>query len=476
MKLKITMSNQFVTVFLLAVLLAIFMAACGGSSTEEPVVEAPDSEEAAAEEAPTSDTSEAVELEFWYSGTTEQVAFMQAAVDEYNELQSNVHITLVETPDSQERIGTALSAGQGPDMMWYNHNMVWFFGIDAVHALNDFVKDAEIGIDAEQLFPAAREAVQYGGVVQAIPINHCPGGFLYNREIFADAGLTDADAPKTWEELEALALRLTEREGDEVTQWGFVNGSKDWMLQELLLSNGGDWVNNDITAYIENPENLVEGLEWWSSLHNEHLVMPMPTGVTWAGATTLQQGSEAFVRGDAAMTGFQGLCDAARFLDENPDLDIAGSLTLLGPSSEGKLTISPGFNGLFVMAGADDPREAYLFNKWFFEEKSLDFTLISPGTVPSTSAALSNPAFQEDPILGFGSVLEGMQTAELRTFHVFPGRLDVRSEEPAMAERVLLQEATAQDSVDQFLEHAREVFELYKDDLDEFREIHQIVW
>lgn len=455
------MRKPFVPVSLLAILVVV-LAACVAPT-------APSGDAAGGAEGP-------VEMEFWFSGTSDQVEFMQAAVDEYNELQDAIQINLVETPPSRERIATALSAGEGPDIMWYGHNMPWFFGIEAVYPLNEFVSDPEIGLDPEQFFPAAREAVQYAGVVQAIPINHCPGGLLYNREIFAEAGLTDEDAPGTWEEVQALAEQLVQKEGEDVVRWGLVNGSKDWMLQEILLSNGGDWVNDDLTAYVSHPENLVEGLEWWSSLHNDLLVMPMPTGVTWAGVEALQQGSEAFVRGDAAMSGFSGLCGAASILDNNPELDIAGVLTPLGPSSGGVRTISPGFGGLFVMATAPDPREAYLFNKWFFEEKALDYVLASPGSVPSTTAALENPAFQEDPILGFGRVLEDMQNAELRSFHVFPGRLDVRSEEPAMAERVLLQQATAQEAVDQFLEHAREVFDLYAPDLDEFREKHQIVW
>ncbi|MFC1975601.1 extracellular solute-binding protein [Chloroflexota bacterium] len=466
------MLRRFTTMSLLAILLVVLLSACG---TTAPAEVAP-AEEAPAAEAPAEEAAEPVEMVFWFSGTDKKVAFMQAAVDEYNEHQDNVQITMVETPDSKERIGTALVAGEGPDIMRYNHNLPWYWGIESVYPLNDFVNDPEIGIDPGLLFPAAREMVQYAGIVQAIPINVCPGGLFYNREIFAEAGLTDEDAPETWEEVEALAVQLAQKEGDDVTRWGLVNGSKDWMLQEILLSNGGDWVNDDLTAYVDKPENLVEGLEWWSSLHNELVVMPIPTGVTWAGVESLQQGSEAFIRGDAAMSGFSGLCGAAKILDANPDLDIGGVLSPLGPSSGGIRTVSPGFGGLFVMADAVDPREGYLFAKWFLEEKAGDYALVSPGSIPSTTAALENPKIQEDSILGFGKVLEDMEKAELRTFHVFPGRLDVRSEEPALAELVLLEQATAQEAVDAFLEHATEVFKLYETDLDEFRTNHQIVW
>jgi ABC-type glycerol-3-phosphate transport system substrate-binding protein len=430
----------------------------------------------AAPAAPAPANGEPIEMEFWFSGTAASVAFMEAAVNEYNDMQDAIRITMVETPPSRERIATALAAREGPDLMFYNHNMPWFFGIEAVYPLNDFVADPVIGIDADQLFPASREAVQYAGVVQAIPIVAGPGGLLYNRAIFAEAGLTDDDAPTTWEEVEELAVRLTVREGDQVVQWGMVNGSIDWMLQELLLSNGGDWVSDDLSRYVSEPDSLVEGLEWWRKLRHDLEVIPFPSGVTWAGVEAMQIGSEAFIRGEAAMSGFHGIGSAAGMLDQNPDLDIAAVLTPLGPSSGGVRTISPGFSGIFVMATNPAPQEGYLFAKWFFEEKALGFVAISPGSVPTTTAALDDPDIQNDPYLGFGRVIEDMQTARLRNFHVFPGRLDVRVQEPAMAESVMLGQATPEEAVERFLRHAEGVFDLYAEDLAEFLEDYAIVW
>ncbi len=416
------------------------------------------------------------EMTLWYTGPAVNVDFVEAAVAEYNGLQNDISITVVTTPNSRESMATAIAGGQGPDLLWYNHNVPWFFGVEAVYPLNEFVLDPEIGIDSERLFPALREAVQYAGTVMALPITGCPGGLLYNREIFAEAGLSDADAPRSWEEVEALAKQLTVREGGDVTQYGLVSSSIDWMLQEINLSNGSDWSSPDLSSYITQPENLVEGLEWWSSLHLEDDVLPIPTGVTWAGVEALQVGGEAFIRGDAAMQGFAGICAAASVVDQNPDLDIGAVLTPLGPSADGVRTISPGFEGFFVMADNPAPRDAYLFNKWFFEEKALDYIKITPGSIPSTTAALDDPSFQDDPYLGFGQVIEDLQADRLRNFHVFPGRLDVRSQEPTIAESVFLQRATPEQAVDRFLAHAEDVFNLYRPDLDEFLEQHQIVW
>lgn len=415
------------------------------------------------------------ELTLWFEGPAEQVAFMQEAVTEYNDLQTDAAIQLVEIPDSRERIATALASGQGPDMLWHNHNIPWFYGIEAVYPLNEFVLDPEIGIGADQLFPAVRETAQYGGVVMGIPIFSFPGALMYNRAIFEEAGLNDEDAPTTWAEVEELANELTVRDDNgRTTQWGLVNYSIDWMLQEILLSNGGDWVNDDLTQYISCRECLVDGLQWWDKLLSEDEVMPVPSGVTWTGSEAMQSGAEAFVRGDAAMVGFVGTANAAGFLDENPNLDIGVVPTPLGPSANGVRTISPGYEGLHIINGTEDPREAYLFIKWFFEEKALDFARIAPGSVPSTVAALEDPEFRDDPLLG--RVIEAMQAAELRSFHNFPGRLDVRSEEPGMAESVLLQQATPEEAVERFVKHAERVFQIYSTDLQEFAESQKIVW
>lgn len=415
-------------------------------------------------------------MTLWFTGTTAMTEFLQEAVNEYNATQSDIVITLVETPPSREAIAAALAANQGPDIMWYNHNMPWFFGIEAIYPLNDFVNDAEIGINPDEVFPAMRLSAQYGGVVMAVPMSGCPGSLMYNREIFRNAGLSDEDAPRTWDDVRRLANELTIRDGNTVTQYGLVNASVDWMLQEVNLSNGSDWSSEDMSTYITHPERLVEGLEWWSALHLEDGVLPVPSGVTWAGVEALQVGSEAFVRGEAAMRGFAGICDIATILDQNPDLDIGAVLTPLGPSADGVRRVSPGMDGFFVMADNPNPREAYLFAKWLFEEKAVDLAKISPGRIPAVAAALDDPDFVESPYFGFGQVLEDFQAATLRNFHNFPGRLDVRAQEPAVAETVFLQRATPQQAVDRFLGHARQVFDLYRPDLDEFVENYEVVW
>ena len=66
--------------------------------------------------------SSAEELTYWYAGTDAEIAFVQAAVDEYNAQSSGPVIKMVERPASNEAMATAIAGGQGPDIMHYNHN------------------------------------------------------------------------------------------------------------------------------------------------------------------------------------------------------------------------------------------------------------------------------------------------------------------------------------------------------------------
>ncbi len=423
--------------------------------------------------------ADTIELDFWFSAPSRQVEFMEEAVAEYNELNPHVRINLVETPPGYERIATALAAGMGPDLFWFNQNIPWFFGIETVYPINDFVKDPEIGVDPESVFPWAHRSVHYGGVVQALPVYGYPGTLIYNRQMFAEAGLSDDDAPGTWEEVTELALKFTEWVEGRPEQWGMTNVSVDWHLQEILLSNSGDWVDDELTRYIDDPAKLIEGLQWWHDMIHVHEVMPVPRGVTWVGAPYLHAGHESFIQEEAAMAGFVGEISfgvhaAATMIAENPDLDLGAVLSPLGPSSDGTRKISTGYGGIHVMADTADPLESYLFAKWFFEEKSLDYVLTMPGAVPANVAGIEHPVYMEDPLVN-RQVLE-IGDGILRNFHVFPGRLDVRSEEPTMAESVVLGIATPEEAVETFLQHAEEVFALYREELDEFKEAHVIVW
>lgn len=84
------------------------------------------------------------------------------------------------------------------------------------------------------------------------------GNIYYNKTLWSEAGLTDADIPTTWDEFIQVAQKLTKTDGSKMTQAGFnFNGDAysaiyqglNYQKGELLFSEDGKKANynNDVT-------------------------------------------------------------------------------------------------------------------------------------------------------------------------------------------------------------------------------------
>jgi len=413
-----------------------------------------------------------VNLKFWFKGSVEQNEWVQKSLLEYSKVNPNVKVEMVLRPDAKEAVATAIAGGVAPDLLAYNHNVPWYWGIEAVCPLNDFILDPEIGIDPGLFFNSARASVNYGGVVTAIPYGCNPGGISYNRRMLKEAGLDEWNPPARWPEFTDWAYKLTHRDGKRVNRWGLTFHSRDHGLQYMMLMNGGDFVNDDCTEYCPSVENLVEAFYQWRDWTYKDEIMPVARGVTWGGPGQMAQAESAFEIERAAMHLWaSGI--AAAFWEINPDLDFGTFQMPKGPMAGETINISPGHAAVYVLSHSENPREAYLFARWWVLEKSLAFNEEFQG-IPVLYKALENRDLATNPMIA--PMLESLKNNTLRSFHVFPGRLDVRAKEPEMVEKVLLWKATPEEAVAEFKEHAAEVFARYEPELKKFREAHRLVW
>ena len=418
-----------------------------------------------------------IELTFWFSSSKPVVALLEQAVNEYNSAHPDVEIVLVETPTGKERMATAIAGGQGPDILMYNQNVSWFFGIDSIYPLNEFVNDPVIGMDGSGYRLDTRGSAHFGGKLVAIPFTGGGGAIKYNRRHFKEAGLDEWNYPKTWDEWVPFTKKLTKFQPDGKTpiQWGVHASVVDWWLQEAMFMNGGDWVNDDITEYAPFPENLAQSLQFWYDMTFKYKVMPVARGVSWIGAAEMASAEQGFLN-EMVSQELGGHGGYTATWTNNPNMkDNIGAFPIpRGPMATGKVKISSGFWGPIIMSVCKYPRDAYLFIKWLSENKSLAIAKANESIPAYAKKAMEDPYWSESVL--HGRMLEWYSDNLPRNFHVFPGRLDVRSEEPGMAEKVLLGRATPTEAVAEFKKHAKQVFELHKEELDEYRANHKIIW
>lgn len=174
------------------------------------------------------------------------------------------------------------------------------FSIDAydlieqelVVPFDDLIEGAEEETWLNSFYPALMANGQVEGKTWGVPFQRSTIVAYYNKDMFRAAGLDPEKAPETWEELVAMGRSLTtnEHHGLMIPSTGYPY----WMFQALAIQNGKEVMSNDGVTTFFDDEAVVDTLEFWKSLSQDHGIMPAGT-VEWG---TLRQ---AFLEGKTAM-------------------------------------------------------------------------------------------------------------------------------------------------------------------------------
>lgn len=195
--------------------------------------------------------------------------------------------------DTRVRALSALASGEPAEL-------AVLFSIDAYDLIEqDLIIPFEEIVSTEEerewlnsFYPALMENSMIEGQTWGIPFQRSTIVAYYNKDKFREAGLDPEQPPETWDEMVSMGKALT-KDGT----YGLMipsTGYPYWMFQALAIQNDQELMSDDgLTTYFDDPA-VVEALEFWRSLSQEHGIMPEGT-VEWG---TLRQ---AFLEGQAAM-------------------------------------------------------------------------------------------------------------------------------------------------------------------------------
>ena len=120
-----------------------------------------------------------------------------------------------------------------------------------------------------------------GYTVYGIPWQRSTIIMYYNKDAFKEVGLDPEQPPKTWEELEAYAAKLTKKdEAGNTVRYGIQipsdkAGYAYWMLQTFTLTQDGqNLMSADGKEVFFNHEKTIKGLEFWKSLSDKGYQAP----------------------------------------------------------------------------------------------------------------------------------------------------------------------------------------------------------
>ena len=107
-------------------------------------------------------------------------------------------------------------------------------GIDVVVKAQEVLDQNLIGLGIDDFEPAAIKALTCENRVVGLPYAPSTICMYYNKDAFKEAGLDPEAPPKTIKELGEYSAKLTKRDGDTITQYGFGVLLDSWPLSSWI--------------------------------------------------------------------------------------------------------------------------------------------------------------------------------------------------------------------------------------------------
>jgi len=302
------------------------------------------------------------------SGDAETAA-VQAAADAWA-ADNDATVEVVVASDLTQQLSQGFAGGDAPDLFYMSWDQF------ATYASNGYLDPYAADLpNAGDFYPALTDTFTYDGTFTCAPKDFSTLGLIINTDLWAAAGLTDADIPTDWDSLEAAATKLTT--ADTV---GLSFGLEYARLGVFMNQAGGQLVDGD-TVTADSPENL-EGLQYVQKLHDAGVLKwPSEIDAGWGGEA-LGAGKAAMVIEGPWIKGIQG---------DFPDTNYASYELPAGPGGQSTFTFT---NCWGIPADSDTADAATSLVEYLTaDEQQLAFG-DAFGVLPSTESAAATYAEQ----------------------------------------------------------------------------------
>lgn len=241
-------------------------------------------------------SGDATELVLWHGYTEADGEVLQGIVDQFNESQDSWHVSTEEMAwtSISEKLLTSLGAGNGPNIVVQGVDTGLGYANQGAFISQQAFYDDDQYTSSETLYSNLVDQVTWDGETYGIPMGTAAYALYYNTDMWAAAGLTEADYPTSIDELLEVAARLTvDADGDGTPeQYGIAMPDMDAAaLAAILHGGGGDFIT-DGENRLYSEENVAALTQWQSAFVDDKI---SPTGMNATAAM------ELFGAGRAAM-------------------------------------------------------------------------------------------------------------------------------------------------------------------------------
>ncbi|CAL9418650.1 sugar ABC transporter substrate-binding protein [Streptomyces sp. DH-12] len=361
--------------------LALAATACGGDSDSGDKAGGP------------------VTITWWdTSNATNEAPTYQALVKEFEAANKDIKVNFVNVPfdQAQNKFDTAAGSKGAPDVL--RSEVGWtpafakkgfFLPLDGTEAL----------AEQDEFKPNLLEQAKYEGKTYGVPFTTDTLAFVYNKELFAKAGV---EVPKTWDDLKKAAATIKTKTGVD-GYWGSTAG---YYAQPFLYGEGTDTVDVEAKKITVKSAAAEKAYGTWLSLFEGKGLHK--ADVTADAYAHIQ---DAFVNGKVASI-IQGPWEITNFYKGSAFKDRNNlGIATVPAGSTGKAGAPTGGHNLSVYAGSSKEKQeaALKFVKFMTSAGAQETIALKNSTLPTRDDAYTAKVKTDPGIAGYQTVLSAAQ-------------------------------------------------------------------
>ncbi|MHB0856102.1 MAG: extracellular solute-binding protein [Anaerolineae bacterium] len=363
---------------------AIALAACTPQATPEPA--APEVEEVVAAETPQASEPKG-EFVFW---TPPMETYEQIAID-FNAADTGVTAKWEGGEwDSNTKTMAALAAGTPPDASilgrWQSADLAVR---NALVVLDDYIAGAQ-SWKWENIWERLQKDSMLWGKKWIVPWSTDTRALFYNKDIFEANGMDPDAPPKSWEELQEMAVKLTKRDSSgRLDQLGFSpsfsNPPVYLMFCSVLWCREGEMVDEAMTKITIASDAGIEAMTFLKQLMDAQ--GGYEEAVAFTSGLSLGEGIDAFSAGKVPIC-MNGSWTLPGYQKYSPDMNFG---TVPGPYFE-EYKIPANYDGgggifYFKKGRSNNFDAAWAFTEWAMTKEYQVKWADAVGAIPSRSDA-----------------------------------------------------------------------------------------
>jgi arabinogalactan oligomer/maltooligosaccharide transport system substrate-binding protein len=357
-----------------AVALSLFAAACSKTP---------------AGPAPIDPKSLNAELTWWDTSDPQNEApAFKELITKFNQTYPNIKINYQSVPfgDAQNKFKTAAAANAGaPDIL--RAEVAWvpeFASLGYLYALDG----SDLTADASDYMDTPLSADKYQGKTYGVPQVTDSLALLYNKKMFADAGISAA--PKTWADVKTAAATIKAKTGKD----GLFINAGGYFLLPFIYGEGGDLVDPAAKKIVVNSDANVTGIKVAQDLISSGAAVKPPANDSYGTMMTMfkEQNVAMIINGPWEVNNMK---NAATF----------GGLDNLGvapvPAGSKKAGAPVGGHNYVIWSGVPQAKTAaaIAFVKFMNSADSQAFIADKLGLLPTRKSAYDNPLVAGNKII-----------------------------------------------------------------------------